>query len=138
MALEIKEIRSLEDVREIVLMNNRVWNNSTGIIDLLSLSTKCYLAVKGGKVAGYAFLERDARGFDELVDIVVDPDERSQGIGSFILGHVKAAHPFLKLMVRCVREDVQAFYASNGFTKEERVENYYGTNIDGFRMVWKR
>ena len=95
MRSRVKRLVSLKVVNEIVALHNEVWNNSTGIIDLLKNATDCFVLIdKDDHVIGYAFVEEDRKGgFVELHDIVVSSKSRGQGRGRLLLQSVKRKYP---------------------------------------------
>jgi ribosomal protein S18 acetylase RimI-like enzyme len=135
----IQSIQSLKDVSQLIHLHNKVWNNSTGIIDLLENATFCYLLMdkKAGKLAGYLFLEEDKeKSFGEINDIVVDPKYRNQGCGKMLLKEAMKQYKRIKLNVDATKKDVINFYLGSGFEQESMLENYYSIDRDGMRMVW--
>ena len=111
-----------------------------GILDLLSNSTACFVAVdEAERVRGYCFLEEDeARGFFELQDIAVSPSFRGRGAGSELMKVVMEAFTKIKIMTRSGRPEVVRFFERLGFVREQLVENYYDVGDDAFRMCWTR
>jgi len=43
MITKVKSLASLRIINEIVALHNEVWNNSTGIIDLLKTGSECFV-----------------------------------------------------------------------------------------------
>ena len=141
MPYEIKSITCLREVNEIVRLHNRVWNNSPGIIDLLENATECFILVNTDipKVVGYLFVEEDTeKGFWELNDLAVDPDDRGHGGGRLLMEKAKHSYPFLKLNASIDNTSLIEFYKRLGFETEAIMENYYAINADAVRMVWKK
>jgi len=140
MRSRVKKLVSLKVVNEIVALHNEVWNNSTGIIDLLKNATDCFvLTGRDGHVTGYAFVEEDRkRGFIELHDLVVSPKSRGQGEGKLLLQAVQRKYPHIKLIARKSDARLVEFYKRQGFELDTVYENYYDIDEDGARMSWKR
>lgn len=136
----IKPLSCLKQVSQLIRIHNRVWPGSIGIIEALVESDECLLAVsQKGRVMGYAFVEMDKKkGFVELQDITVDPDHQGKGIGRELLRQVMERYGYVKLMARVSKESLMQFYSKHGFVIEMLVENYYGIEEDGARMVWRK
>ncbi len=136
----VRELRGLADVRGVVRLYREVWKNSFGIVDLLAdASTGLVLADSSGQVAGYAFVERDARrGFGEVVDIAVSARHRGQGHGRRLLAALQARYPALKLLARSGSPRLLRFYRAMGFVEVGRFENYYAAGRDAVRLAWSR
>lgn len=138
--MKVREIRGLGDVRGVVRLYRQVWKNSFGIVDLLAdASTGLVLVDESGAVAGYAFVEEDARrGFGEVVDIAVSGRHRGRGHGRRLLAELQARYPALKLVARRGSAKLLRFYRAMGFEEESRFENYYAAGRDGVRLAWRR
>lgn len=136
----IKKLASLQVINEIVTLHNEVWNNSTGIIDLLKNASDCFvLCDERDHVIGYTFVEQDKkRGFVELHDIAVSAKHRGHGGGKLMLQAVMRKYSRIKLIVRESDSHVVEFYRSQGFERESVIENYYDIDEDGIRMSWQR
>ncbi len=136
----IKTLSCLKQVSQLIRIHNRVWPGSIGIIEALVESDECFLAVsQKGNVLAYAFVEMDKKGgFAELQDITVDPDHQGKGIGNELLRRIMDEYGYVKLMARISKESLMQFYQKHGFATEMVVENYYGIDEDGARMVWRR
>jgi ribosomal protein S18 acetylase RimI-like enzyme len=136
----VRELRGLGDVRGVVRLYRQVWKNSFGIVDLLAEASKGLVLVdERGAVAGYAFVEEDARrGFGEVVDIAVSPRHRGRGHGRQLLAALQGRYPALKLMARASSAKLLRFYRDMGFEPEGRFENYYSAGRDGIRLAWRR
>ena len=133
----VERIPWLSRIRDILEIHDRAWGRSTGILDLLSRSTACFLVVDAeGRVRGYCFVEEDEpRGFFELQDIAVSPDCRNSGLGRTLMAAVMAACPRIKLMTRAGKP-AASFFQRLGFVQEQMVENYYDVGEDALRMGW--
>ncbi len=138
--MKVRELRGLADVRGVVRLYREVWKNSFGIVDLLAdASTGLVLVDKAGAVAGYAFVEQDARrGFGEVVDIAVSAGLRGRGHGRRLLAALQARYPALKLVANQGSSRLLRFYRDMGFQEDGRFENYYAAGRDGVRMAWRR
>ncbi len=136
--MRVRELQGLADVRAVVRLYREVWKNSFGIVDLLAeASTGLVLVDEAGAVAGYAFVEKDARrGFGEVVDIAVSSRLRGRGHGRRLLAALQARYPALKLVARGSRRLLR-FYRDMGFQEEGRFENYYAAGRDGVRLAWR-
>ncbi len=138
---EIRRIKSLKDVSDLIRLHNIVWNNSTGIIDLLENSTEVFIFFEKSdkELAGYIFLEADRKGdFMEINDLVIDPAYRRKGFGRLLMNHVMKKYPFIKLNADSSNKKLINFYKSLGFEKDALLENYYSIDKDALRMVWKK
>lgn len=137
--MTVRELQGMADVRGVVRLYREVWKNSFGIVDLLAgASTGLVLEDEAGAVAGYAFVEEDARrGFGEVVDVAVSSRHRGRGHGRRLLAALQARYPALKLMSRS-SDRLLRFYRNLGFEEEGRFENYYGAGRDGVRLAWRR
>jgi ribosomal protein S18 acetylase RimI-like enzyme len=137
--VRVRELRGLDDLRAVVRLYREVWKNSFGIVDLLaSASAGLVLADQAGGVAGYAFVEKDARrDFAEVVDIAVSARLRGRGHGRRLLTALQDRYPALKLVARPSRRLLR-FYRDMGFREEGRFENYYAAGRDGVRLAWSR
>lgn len=140
MNLQVKPLSSLKAINEIVALHNEVWNNSTGIIDLLKNSSDCLVLFdEKNHVIGYAFVEEDRkRGFAELQDIAVSPKHQGQGGGKILMQSIMRKYSRIKLIVRESNARLIAFYKNLGFELESVIENYYDINEDGARMSWQK
>jgi ribosomal protein S18 acetylase RimI-like enzyme len=139
METKISSVRGLPLISEIIDLHNCVWDNSTGIIDLLKNSSRCFYVKNKGVLAGYAFVEEDkARGFVELQDVAVAPDLRGKGFGRKLVKAVMAQYPHVKLIARADNEPLIRLYKELGFAEDCRIENYYEIGRDGLRMSWFR
>jgi ribosomal protein S18 acetylase RimI-like enzyme len=141
MNYEVMELTSLKDVSELIRIHNEVWDNSTGIIDLLENSTECLILknTQLHKVVAYLFLERDKEGgFIEINDIAVDPDHRKKGYGKILMNHALGRYNYLKLNVDATNQKVIDFYRHLGFETEATIENYYSINKDALRLFWRK
>ncbi|MEW6745660.1 MAG: GNAT family N-acetyltransferase [Planctomycetota bacterium] len=141
MSYRIRPITCYRDVRELVAIHNKVWDNSTGIIDLLENGSECFLAVdrKHDAVAGYAFVQEDVkRGHVELNDIAIDPEHRGQGAGLLLMQHIMKRYSPIKLCVRANNKKALQLYRRLGFEQEAVFENYYDVGQDGLRLVWRK
>ncbi len=139
MEIKVFSVRELPLISEIVNLHNIVWGSSTGIIDLLKSSSRCFYVKHKGILAGYAFVEEDqARGFAELQDLAVTPDFRGKGIGRALMKAVMNHYPRIKLIARAKNKRLIRLYRNLGFTEEYRIENYYEIGQDGLRMSWSR
>jgi ribosomal protein S18 acetylase RimI-like enzyme len=139
MEAKVLSVRELSLVSEIINLHNLVWDNSTGIIDLLKNSSRCLYIRRSGVLAGYAFVEEDkARGFVELQDVAVAPDFRGRGIGKSLVRAVMSLYPRVKLIARADNEPLIRLYRELGFEEDSRMENYYEIGRDGIRMSWSR
>jgi ribosomal protein S18 acetylase RimI-like enzyme len=137
--MKVRELRGLADVRGVVRLYREVWKNSFGIVDLLAeAGAGLVLADESGAVAGYAFVEEDARrGFAEVLDIAVSSRHRGKGHGRRLLAALQERYPALKLVARGSRRLLR-FYRDMGFRDEGRFENYYAAGRDGVRLSWRR
>jgi ribosomal protein S18 acetylase RimI-like enzyme len=137
--MTVRELRGLADVRGVVRLYRQVWKNSFGIVDLLAeASTGLVLVDASGAVAGYAFVQEDARrGFGEVVDIAVSARLRGRGYGRQLLAALQDRYPALKLVARGSSRLLR-FYRDMGFQEEGRFENYYAAGRDGVRLAWRR
>jgi len=141
MTFTIKPIQSLKDVSLLIRLHNIIWQNSTGIIDLLENSTYCHLLFedKSGTLAGYLFIEDDTeKGFGEINDIVVDPKYRRLGCGKILLENVMKVYKNIKLNADATNKELLRFYQSCGFEEESVIENYYAIDRDAVRMTWHK
>lgn len=136
--MKVRELRGLADLRGVVRLYREVWKSSFGIVDLLAdASSGLVLVDDGGNVAGYAFVEEDARrGFGEVVDIAVSARRRGRGHGRQLLAALQARYPALKLLARASSARLLRFYREMGFQPEGRFENYYGAGRDALRLAW--
>jgi ribosomal protein S18 acetylase RimI-like enzyme len=136
----VKKLSSLKIINEIVALHNEVWNNSTGIIDLLKNASDCFVLYgKGDHVIGYAFMAEDRkRGFVELHDLAVSQKHRGLGGGKLLLQAIMNKYRRIKLIVRESNTRLVDFYRSQGFELESVFENYYDVNKDGARMSWQK
>ena len=140
-AMEIKvlSVRGLTLISEIVNLHNKVWENSTGIIDLLKNSSRCFYVRQNKVLVGYAFVEEDrARGFAELQDLAVSRGFRGKGIGKSLVKAAMNHYACIKLIARADNKPLVRLYKDFGFTVEYRIENYYEIGRDGLRMSWSR
>ena len=133
----VERVSWLSRIRDILEIHDATWGRSTGILDLLSRSTGCFVTVDAeGRVCGYCFVEKDERrGFFELQDIAVSPDRRNRGTGRALMAAVMSACPRIKLMTRAGRP-AASFFQKLGFVQEQFVENYYDVGEDALRMGW--
>lgn len=140
MITKVQILPSLRIINEIVALHNKVWENSTGIIDLLKNGSECFVLYDDNdRVIGYAFVEEDKkRGFFELQDIAVSPEHRRQGGGKRLLQSIMDRYDRIKLIVRAQNEELIAYYRNLGFEIETLIENYYEINEDGVRMSWQK
>jgi ribosomal protein S18 acetylase RimI-like enzyme len=140
MLSRVEHLLSLEVVNAIVALHNEVWNNSTGIIDLLKNSSDCFVLFdEQNHVIGYAFVEEDRkRGFVELQDIAVSPKQQGRGGGKILMQSIMEKYGRIKLIVRESNAHLIAFYKNLGFELESVIENYYDINEDGVRMSWQK
>lgn len=136
----VKHLSSLKIINEIVSLHNEVWNNSTGIIDLLKNSSDCLVLFdENDHVIGYAFAEEDKkRGFIELQDLVVSPKYQGQSGGKILMRSIMRKYDRIKLIVRESNARLIAFYKNLGFELESVIENYYDISEDGARMSWQK
>lgn len=136
----VKHLSSLKIINEIVSLHNEVWNNSTGIIDLLKNSSDCLVLFdENDHVIGYAFAEEDKkRGFIELQDLAVSQKDRGQGGGKLLMQSIMRKYNRVKLIVRESNARLIAFYKNLGFELESVIENYYDISEDGARMSWQK
>jgi len=136
----VKHLSSLKIINEIVSLHNEVWNNSTGIIDLLKNSSDCLVLFdENDHVIGYAFAEEDKkRGFIELQDLVVSPKYQGQSGGKILMRSIMRKYNRIKLIVRESNARLIAFYKNLGFELESVIENYYDISEDGARMSWQK
>ena len=135
-----RQVSWLPWIRDIIEIHNETWGLSLGIVDLLSNSTACFVAIERGKrVRGYCFVEEDRnRGFFELQDIAVAPGFRGQGVGRELMQAAMEACSRIKLMTRVGRPQGVVFFERLGFEREQYVENYYEIGDDALRMCWTR
>lgn len=140
MRSQVKHLSSLKVINEIVALHNEVWNNSTGIIDLLKNSSDCLVLFdESDHVIGYAFVEEDTkRGFIELQDIAVSPKHQGQSGGKILMRSIMRKYNRVKLIVRESNARLIAFYKNLGFELDSVIENYYDINEDGVRMRWQK
>jgi len=140
MITKVQSLPSLRVINEIVALHNEVWNNSTGIIDLLKTGSECFVLFDDNeRVIGYAFVEEDKkRGFVELQDIAVSPEHRRHGGGKRLLHAIMDKYDRIKLIVRAHNTELITFYRNLGFEIESQIENYYEINEDGVRMSWRK
>jgi ribosomal protein S18 acetylase RimI-like enzyme len=137
MEIKVLSVKRLELISEIINLHNIVWESSTGIIDLLKNSSRCYYVRQKGLLAGYAFIEEDrARGFAELQDLAVAPGFRGKGIGKSLIKAAMNHYSCLKLIARAENKPLIRLYKDLGFKEEYRIENYYEIGQDGLRMSW--
>jgi len=136
----VQTFRGLERIREIIGLHNEIWNYSTGIIDLLRNSNRCYILIDNdGMLIGYAFVEEDTkRGFAELQDIAVSKAHQNKGGGRLLMRSIMDNYPQIKLIARLENKRLIRFYTSLGFAEESVIENYYNVGEDGMRMSWMR
>ncbi len=136
----VEHLLSLKIINAIVSLHNEVWNNSTGIIDLLKNSSDCLVLFdENDHVIGYAFVEEDKkRGFIELQDLAVSPKNQGQGGGKLLMQSIMEKYSRIKLIVRESNTRLIAFYKNLGFELESVIENYYDINEDGARMAWQK
>ncbi len=137
---QVRGVESLADVQRLVRLYARVWPGSFGIVDLLGSGADCLLlAGAHGTIAGYCFLESDPRrGFTELQDIGIEPEQRGRGLGGTLLGAVQQRHDAVKLIADATKPELIRFYERAGFAVEHVIENYYAIGRDGARMWWRR
>jgi ribosomal protein S18 acetylase RimI-like enzyme len=136
---EVFSVKELTLIGEIVTLHNIVWGSSTGIIDLLKSSSRCFYVKHEGMLAGYAFVEEDReRGFAELQDLAVTPELRGKGIGKALMKAAMNRYPRIKLIARAKNKRLIRLYKNLGFTEEFLIENYYEIGQDGLRMSWSR
>lgn len=140
MIAKVQSLPSLRIINEIVALHNEVWNNSTGIIDLLKTGSECFVLFDDNeRVIGYAFVEEDKkRRFIELQDIAVSPKHRRQGGGKRLLQSIMDKYDHIKLIVRAQNTELITYYRRLGFEIETQIENYYEINEDGVRMSWRK
>lgn len=139
MEIKVLSVRGLALIGEIINLHNTVWESSTGIIDILKNSSRCFYVRQKDLLAGYAFIEEDrARGFAELQDLAVSPGLRGKGIGKSLIRAAMKHYPRLKLIARAENKPLIRLYKDLGFTEEFRIENYYEIGQDGLRMSWSR
>ncbi|MBD3378331.1 GNAT family N-acetyltransferase [candidate division KSB1 bacterium] len=137
---QIKLLKSLSDISQVIRLHNKTWNHSTGIIDLLENSTECILCYhrSGKQIIGYLFMQQDdVRGFMEINDLVVDSDFRHLGYGKLLVNHAQTKTSYLKLNADATNIKLVEFYQNLGFQVEITIENYYSIGKDAVRMVWK-
>ena len=141
MNFKIQPVKSLKDVSQLIRLHNIVWENSTGIIDLLENSTLCNLLFeeKSGNLAGYLFIEDDTeKDFGEINDIVVDPKYRKMGCGKMLMTNAMKHYKTLKLNADAGNKELISFYQNSGFIQEAVIENYYAIDRDAMRLVWHK
>lgn len=136
----VRQVSWLPWIRGIIRIHDETWGRSLGILDLLSNSSACFVAVDRDKrVWGYCFVEEDkTRGFFELQDIAVAPNSRGSGIGRELMHAAMETCPRIKLMTRAGRPQGVVFFERLGFEREQYVENYYDVGDDALRMCWTR
>jgi ribosomal protein S18 acetylase RimI-like enzyme len=142
MSYKVRSIASLRDVNQLVHIHNIIWNNSSGIIDLLEHSSDCLLLVDShqpDQVLGYLFVEWDAAaGFAEINDLAIHPQERGKGGGRFLMAQIMEQYGFIKLNASAKDKKLINFYQKLGFETESVFENYYAIDNDALRMIWKK
>lgn len=139
MSHQVRILSGMREIRQIISIYKQVWPLSIGIIDLLSSATECFLLEDDKRqVIGYAFVEEDIkRGFVELQDLAVLPEQRRKKGGKRLMETIVDKYPFIKLIARATNEPLVTFYLNLGFKVEYTIENYYEINQDGLRMTWK-
>jgi ribosomal protein S18 acetylase RimI-like enzyme len=68
-----------------------------------------------------------------LLEIAVDPQRQNEGIGSTLLEETcarldAAGHDTVRLTARASDERVQEFYERHGFTRQERLSDFFETD----------
>jgi GNAT superfamily N-acetyltransferase len=75
----------------------------------------CFSLFGPGRQVGFARVVTDQATFAWICDVIIDPDYRHQGLGSWLL-ECLTEHPLLKGMQQLLRtRDAHSFYATFGF-----------------------
>jgi ribosomal protein S18 acetylase RimI-like enzyme len=134
----VHTVQGLGRISEIIALHNEIWKHSTGIIDLLKNSSRCFVLIDNAeKLIGYAFIEEDRkRGFTELQDIAVSSSHQNRGGGRLLMQAVMNSCPRIKLIAKYDDKPLLRFYTGLGFKEDSIIENYYNVGEDGMRMSW--
>jgi hypothetical protein len=88
---EVFSVKELTLIGEIVTLHNIVWGSSTGIIDLLKSSSRCFYVCRASGFSGHSGVEgeRDRQSPDEGRDEPLpadqaDSESQKQAVNSFV------------------------------------------------------
>jgi ribosomal-protein-alanine acetyltransferase len=89
------------------------------------------VAVREGRVAGFAVARQVGSGESEVLNLAVDPAVRRSGIGRMLLDVVKLQHPgAIFLEVRESNRNARAFYKALEFKEITVRQNYYNNPLE--------
>ncbi|MGW8318907.1 MAG: GNAT family N-acetyltransferase [Candidatus Promineifilaceae bacterium] len=75
----------------------------------------CFSLFRHGRQVGFARVVTDQATFAWICDVIIDPDYRHQGLGSWLLKCL-SEHPLLRGTLQLLRtRDAHSFYAPFGF-----------------------
>ena len=137
--LHLTEFRTMQesDLSQVMLIENQVYNHpwSRGIfLDCIRGDYICRVLVDGEKLLGYSIMSA-AVGEAHLLNICVDPQQQSKGIGRYLIFKViddakEEDAESLFLEVRPSNTHALNLYESLGFMEVGRRKGYYPA-IDG-------
>jgi ribosomal protein S18 acetylase RimI-like enzyme len=133
----ISKIESQADVSGLIEVFSEVWGAETLSEFVSSIQhTECLLVkASENEIVGYAFYDRDERGFLEITDIGIREAKRGSGYGKELLEYITKTNR-VRLTVRA-DNPARSVYAKMGFTDISIYQNYYGVGADGIRMEFK-
>ncbi|MCD4814502.1 GNAT family N-acetyltransferase [bacterium] len=145
------DIRFIDDIKQIdftavtVLLRDMRWCKGITQAEAVFAAENSALvlaAYHGDALAGYLRVVSDRTFFAYIMDVVIMPDLRGQGIGSAMIGHARG-HVRLKYVYQWMLRtpDAQGFYAKQGFRplanpeqwmliQDNRPENRESENFD--------
>ncbi|MFW9078356.1 GNAT family N-acetyltransferase [Pseudomonas sp. P2757] len=107
----------VEQVRQFLAEHG--WAHRTGSAEhfaqLIQNSQRTAVALKGGRIVGFARGISDGLSNGYLSMVVVDGQQRRAGIGLAMVEHVMGDKPDITWVLRAGREGAEAFFSSLGF-----------------------
>lgn len=89
------------------------------------------LAPDGDGVAAFAIVRPD--GYLSLLGVA--PGHRRQGLGTRLLDRAARDHDRITCHTRVTNESAVAFYLSQGFVVENRIDGYYRDGTDAYELA---
>lgn len=130
------EDRHLEDawrVKECIRREDGVLAQGRGFFVTQYRRSTDYLvlAPDSDRVAAFAIVRPD--GYLSLLGVA--PEHRRQGHGSRLIDRADDDHDRVTCHTRVTNESAVAFYLSQGFVVENRIESYYRDGTDAYELV---